>query len=146
MFKFKRKIFLICCIIGLATVIPSCKKTEVNINTGSSELWVKVAPSVENLEIKFTSTDMNNSNIESSISYKDSKFSTNLVSFSNWTKVHEAFDKVDYINVTYNGKVYQVKGYGFGEKRLLEVQVTFGGDVLIIDHDISIIDVIIYVQ
>jgi hypothetical protein len=148
----KKKIF---CLVVIVSVVFSCKKTETNADSGSSELWVKLDDKVPDFTLSFQYGDVKNGLNIYTIFYKNQTFIPNLKVltdsengvYGNWIQVYKDFNRTEVIILQLsNGKVYKVKGFEFHEKRLIEIISVSGDTVNVVDRDISIIEKFIVIN
>jgi hypothetical protein len=128
----------------------SCEKDE--LDTSNSELWLKVGSSIESLVVSFTGEnagDVQNSYV---INYTMGAFDSEIKVAKDtrdgeeWTLVHTSNEKSGEIVVTSNNKQYKTTGFGFKEKRLLEITESLEGEITIHECDITMIEQIIWVN
>jgi len=147
------KTFLLLLILFLSF---SCKKENIYVNNfisiNNSELWLKVTGPVENLDISFTSQNIKNQERSYTVKYLSGVFTPLVKQVKDnkdggyWTLVHLALDKSDEIVVFHNNKKYKTRGFYLGEKRFMEIVLTFNGELGVTDYDISQIEKIIYIE
>ena len=134
-------------------IILSCKKTENEPE--SSELWIKVSESVPDFMISFKSENFKSSGKTYEVSYTKKIFVPNLKmgtvtdngNTETWVMVYNSYGETDEITFqTADNKVLTTKGFKSGEKRCIEVMYNSGGAIAVQDIDISILNVIIWVN
>ncbi len=129
-------------------VFSSCQKQEVEVNikfTGSTELWLKVSPLIDNLEVKFVGYNASSQKMEHTITYANKVFVPNLGTMkkdnelTSWTQVYGGSELSNKIIIVYKN-VYEIRGFSFGEKRMAEIILNLNGSLTVVDHDIDIIN------
>ena len=138
-------------ILIFSVLFYSC--TDDNPELSNSELWIKVDDSIKEMTILFT---IDQSNVESGSSiyiyYKNGAFEYEvkkaLDSQDNkkWSLVYESLSKSSDIQFFCQGKLFQTRGFDNREKRCIEIVSAFDGTYQIVDHDISILENIIYIE
>lgn len=134
----------------LISLLFSCQKETIIIS--KTELWIKVGSSIENLDISFIGTDIQNIEHLYDVKYSDGVFTPSIkqaidnVDGGAWFLVYSSLEKSDEIVVTYNNKAYITRGFYFGERRFMEIISTLNGDGNINEYDITIIDRVIFVK
>ena len=132
----------------------SCGKKGTDLTSTPSQFWLKVSNDVPEFTLEFIGQDAKNYYNEYSVTYTNNVFSPNLrtandnVNKETWIMVYNSFDKTDEITLQFSGesKTYKAKGFGFGEKRFLEISCSSGGGINVQDRDITTINRIIYVE
>ena len=138
---------IICLVLVVFTVF-SCKKTDSNTNSGSSQLWIKVDEGVPDFKISFKCGDEKGGS-DYTVSYTDKIFNPNLKTIDvtkngvsdTWILVYNDFGQTDEIILQLkDGKIYKAKGFRLHEKRLMEIISSTNGTLSIVYRDISIIE------
>jgi len=143
--------------LGLVLVLSqlgSCGKKGTDLSSSPAQFWLKVSNDVPEFTIQFVGQDAKNYFSNYAITYTNNSFSPNLktaidnISKETWVMVYKSFDKTDEITLQFSGesKTYKAKGFGFGEKRFLEISCTSGGVINVQDRDITTINKIIYIE
>jgi hypothetical protein len=141
-----KDLFWLCVLL----LLFSCDKDE--LDASNSELWLKVGSSIESLVVSFTGEnagDVQNSYV---INYNMGAFDSAIKVAKDtrdgeeWTLVHTSNEKSGEIVVTSNNKQYKTTGFGFKEKRLLEITESLEGEITIHECDITMIEQIIWVN
>lgn len=133
-------------------IIFSCKKTENDPE--SSQLWIKASESVPDFTISFKSENVKSTGKTNVIYYTNKIFAPTLKmgtatdngNTETWVLVHNSFGETDEITFQTTDKVLTTKGFKSGEKRCIEVMSNSGGSIAVQDRDISILNVIIWVN
>ena len=133
----------------------SCKKAETTIDPESSQLWIKVGNSIPDFEISFNRLALKSTANNCIVSYVNKIFTPNLKSVditdngntSTWVMVHKSSDQTDEITFKFSDKlVLKTRGFKKGEKRFIEVIQTVNGTFSTQDHDITMVNKIIWVD
>lgn len=143
-------------------LMMSCKSVyeETTIYTGSSQLYLMTTPTSngeeKDLSLVFYAVDETKQNgiridtINVSYDADSKKWTPNLgVLNDKYTLVHSSFDRTDSIKVTCEGKTVSVRGYAYGEKRLLEIafnQKTENVSFNVEEHDLEMEDKIVIID
>lgn len=144
-------------------LMMSCEKVyeDTTIYTGSSQLYLMSTPTSSGEEKDFSVLfyAVNETDEEKGVTIDTCNVSYNSVSKKwttdlgklngKYTMVHSAFDRADSIAVTCEGKTVSVRGYTYGEKRLLEIafnQKTENGVFGVKEHDLSMEERIVIID
>jgi hypothetical protein len=135
-------------------MISSCKKNGTQLSPASSQFWLKVDNNVPDFTIEFNAQDTKNNFKGYTIDYANKEFDPNIKTVTDnttnetWVLVYKDFDKTDEITLQLSGdsNIYKAKGFGHGEKRFIEISCKSGGDINVIDRDITTITKIINVE
>lgn len=135
----------------------SCKKTVFPPDSGSSQLWIKVGQTIPDFRITMKLQDNNNNNkmIDYIVSYTNKTFNPIIKTITvcgnnthdTWVLVYKGFHRTDEITLQLaDGKICNAKGFGFKEKRFLEILFNASGTINVVDRDISMIEKFIEVE
>jgi len=150
-------------LIALMMFLSSCEKVyeDTTIYTSSSQLYLMSTPTPSGEEKDFSVLfyAINESDEEKGVTIDTCNVSYNAVSkkwttdlgklSGKYTMVHSAFDRADSIAVTCEGKTVSVRGYTYGEKRLLEIafnQKTENGLFGVEEHNLELEERIIIIE
>ena len=141
------------CLVLVVFIVFSCKKTETEPE--NSQLWIKVSESVPDFTISFDSQNIKSTGNTYVVSYTNKIFAPNLkmgtVTDNGTTgtcvMVYDSKGETGEITFeTADHKVLTTKGFKSGEIRCIEVMYNSGGAITVHDRDISILNVIIWVN
>jgi len=149
-----RKILSFLILVIVIIQFDSCKKKGTESDSEPSQFWVKVSNTVPDFTIKFTGQDSNNQLKDYSITYTGNVLNPNLKTIidttknETWVLVYKSLERTDEISLQLsgNGKVYKANGFGFGEKRFIEIALDTSGSINMEDRDITTISTTINIE
>ena len=149
-----RKFLSLLILVVVIIQFDACKKKGTGSDSEPSQFWVKVSNTVPDFMIKFTGQDSNNQLKDYSVTYTGNVLNPSLKTIidptknETWVMVYKSLDRTDEITLQLsgNGQVYKAKGFGFGEKRFIEVALDASGAFNVKDRDITTINTIIYIE
>lgn len=135
----------------LSFLLCSCE-SDLNIfkeKYRDSELWFTVDNKIDNLDITFETKSEKGKTELCKVLYRDKKLLpcyghfTSAKDGKNWSLVCYGQKVSGDISITYNGKNYKTRGFNLGERRYIEVVLTYEGGINIINYDITQIEKIV---
>jgi len=149
-----RTIFSLLILVIVITMLDSCKKKGSDLSSTPSQLWLKVSNDVPEFSIDFIGKDSKNQLKNYFVTYTNNELSPNLktatdnINNETWVMVFKSLDKTDQITLQLSGEsnTYKAKGFGYGEKRFVEISRKSSGSINVSDRDITTINVIVYVE
>ena len=144
--------FLVLAIV--LSLFGSCKKKGTDLSSTPSQLWLKVSNDVPGFSIDFIGHDAKNNFKSYAVTYTNNELNPNLrtatdnINNETWVMVFKSLEKTDQITLQLSGEsnTYKAKGFGYGEKRFVELSRKSGGGIIVNDRDITTINTIVWFE